>query len=58
MTISATRPEIVTCRHSVVYAKKKDIVALVATTPGFFPVPKAFLQTRIAMWPLNPQMME
>ena len=37
MTISATRPEIVTCRRSVVYAKKKDIAALVATTPGFFP---------------------
>ena len=56
--ISATRPDIVICRRSVVYAKRKDITALVATTPGFFPVPEAFLRMRIPMWPLNPRMME
>ena len=56
--ISATKPDIVICRRSVVYAKRKDITALVATTPGFFPVPEAFLPMRIPMWPLNPRMME
>ena len=49
------RPEIVICRLSTIYAKRKDIAASAVIIPGFFLALEAFLQTRIAMWPLNHQ---